>query len=74
MLTRSNVLVVASIAYSNNTLYLTLYYYSYKGTPLDLDSQASPKENTERDGKPAIDSKPQIRVRNPPGGKSSIFF
>lgn len=24
--------------------------------------------------KPAIDSKPQIRVRNPPGGKSSIFF
>ena len=26
------------------------------------------------DGKPAIDSKPQIRIRNPPGGKSSIFF
>jgi len=45
-----------------------------KGTPSDLDSHASPKENAERDGKPAIDSKPQIRVRNPPGGKSSIFF
>lgn len=25
-------------------------------------------------GRPAIDAKPQIRVRNPPGGKSSIFF
>ena len=24
--------------------------------------------------RPAIDSKPQIRVRNPPGGRSSIFF
>ena len=30
--------------------------------------------NEEKDRKPAIDSKPQIRVRNPPGGKSSIFF
>jgi len=45
-----------------------------KEIPSDLDSRASPKENAERDGKPAIDSKPQIRVRNPPGGKSSIFF
>ena len=24
--------------------------------------------------KPAIDSKPTVRVRAPPGGKSSIFF
>ena len=30
--------------------------------------------NEEKERKPAIDSKPQIRVRNPPGGKSSIFF
>merc|ERR1711892_319636 len=27
-----------------------------------------------REASSAIDSKPQIRVRNPPGGKSSIFF
>ena len=26
------------------------------------------------ENKPIIDSKPTIRVRNPPGGKSSIFF
>jgi len=28
----------------------------------------------DRENKPAIDSKPMIRVRNPPGGKSSIGF
>ena len=32
---------------------------------------AAPAESPNR---PAIDSKPQIRVRAPPGGKSSIFF
>eukprot|EP00090_Calanus_glacialis_P016337 TRINITY_DN2559_c0_g1_i1.p1 TRINITY_DN2559_c0_g1~~TRINITY_DN2559_c0_g1_i1.p1 ORF type:complete len:572 (-),score=185.38 TRINITY_DN2559_c0_g1_i1:63-1751(-) len=43
-------------------------------TTFNLESDASPREDQEREGKPAIDSKPQIRVRNPPGGKSSIFF
>jgi len=31
-------------------------------------------KNQESPNRPAIDSKPQIRVRAPPGGKSSIFF
>ncbi|XP_023341254.1 dihydropyrimidinase 1 [Eurytemora carolleeae] len=39
-----------------------------------LEQHASPRVNEEKERKPAIDSKPQIRVRNPPGGKSSIFF
>eukprot|EP00092_Neocalanus_flemingeri_P019285 GFUD01020890.1.p1 GENE.GFUD01020890.1~~GFUD01020890.1.p1 ORF type:complete len:548 (+),score=188.75 GFUD01020890.1:85-1728(+) len=43
-------------------------------TTINLESHASPRDDLERDRKPAIDSKPQIRVRNPPGGKSSIFF
>ena len=34
----------------------------------------STQDTQDGDGKPVIDSKPQIRVRNPPGGKSSIFF
>jgi len=40
----------------------------------DLEAHASPKVDEERERKPNIDSKPQIRVRNPPGGKSSILF
>ena len=34
----------------------------------------STQDTQDGDGRPVIDSKPQIRVRNPPGGKSSIFF
>ncbi len=37
----------------------------------DLDDHAAQKE---KPNTPAIDSKPMIRVRNPPGGKSSIMF
>jgi hypothetical protein len=43
-------------------------------TTFGLEKHASPKVDEEKDRKPAIDSKPHIRVRNPPGGKSSIFF
>lgn len=43
-------------------------------TTFGLEKHASPKVDEEKDRKPTIDSKPQIRVRNPPGGKSSIFF
>ena len=43
-------------------------------TTFRLDQHASSKASEGEDGKPAIDSKPQIRIRNPPGGKSSIFF
>merc|ERR1719400_2041269 len=43
-------------------------------TTFSLDQHASSKASEGEDGKPAIDSKPQIRIRNPPGGKSSIFF
>jgi len=43
-------------------------------TTFNLEAHASPKEGGEGEGRPAIDSKPQIRVKNPPGGKSSIFF
>ncbi len=39
----------------------------------DLDNHAKAKEEAPGN-KPNIDSKPQIRVRNPPGGKSSITF
>lgn len=37
----------------------------------DLKKHAEEKEE---DNRPAIDAKPTIRVRAPPGGKSSIFF
>jgi len=43
-------------------------------TSLNLDQHTEMKRNEERQNKPAIDSKPSIRVRNPPGGKSSIMF
>lgn len=43
-------------------------------TSIMLEQHASPRVDEEREKKPTIDSKPQIRVRNPPGGKSSIFF
>ena len=43
-------------------------------TTLSLDNHGTSAEVEAADGKPAIDSKPQIRIRNPPGGKSSIFF
>jgi len=43
-------------------------------TSMTLDEHASPRVDEEKQNKPAIDSKPQIRIRNPPGGKSSIFF
>ena len=39
--------------------------------PREVPAQAQAVESPNR---PAIDAKPQIRVRNPPGGKSSIFF
>jgi len=43
-----------------------------------VDHANYPQEDTEATAntpnKPAIDSKPQIRVRAPPGGKSNIFF
>ena len=43
-------------------------------TTLSLDNHGTSAATEAADGKPAIDSKPQIRIRNPPGGKSSIFF
>lgn len=43
-------------------------------TTFNLEDHAEPKEGGVGEGKPAIDSKPQVRVRAPPGGKSSIFF
>jgi len=43
-------------------------------TTLTLEAHASPKEGGEGEGRPAIDSKPQIKVKNPPGGRSSILF
>ena len=43
-------------------------------TSFNLDDHATAAAAETADGKPAIDSKPQIRIRNPPGGKSSIFF
>ena len=43
-------------------------------TTFSLDNHATSAETEDADGKPMIDSKPQIRIRNPPGGKSSIFF
>ena len=42
-------------------------------TTFQLDGHAVP-EKKENENRPVIDSKPSIRVRNPPGGKSSIFF
>ena len=38
------------------------------------EPEATPEQIQESPTRPAIDSKPQIRVRNPPGGRSSIFF
>jgi hypothetical protein len=38
----------------------------------DLDNHGAAKE--EKKNQPTIDSKPTIRIRNPPGGKSSIMF
>ena len=43
-------------------------------TTFSLDDHATSAATEAADGKPMIDSKPQIRIRNPPGGKSSIFF
>jgi len=43
-------------------------------TTFSLDNHATSADTEDADGKPMIDSKPQIRIRNPPGGKSSIFF
>ena len=40
-------------------------------TTFDLDKHAEEKDE---DRRPGIDKKPTIRVRAPPGGKSSIFF
>ena len=43
------------------------------GPELELGQPQSPQvENSQT--RPTIDSKPQIRVRAPPGGRSSIFF
>ena len=35
---------------------------------------AQPTQPAQPTNKPAIDAKPTVRVRAPPGGKSSIFF
>jgi len=43
-------------------------------TNISMEQHATPKIDAEREKKPMIDSKPQIRVKNPPGGRSSIFF
>jgi len=45
-------------------------------TSFNLDQHTEAKIDEEREKKPTIDSKPQIRVRAPPGGRSSIgnFF
>ena len=54
-----------------------------KTSQINMDKQAAsfelddhPKETAKEEpvNRPHIDSKPQIRVRAPPGGKSSIFF
>ena len=42
-------------------------------TTMALDNHAA-EARAEEPNRPAIDSKPQIRVRAPPGGKSSIMF
>ena len=44
------------------------------GHPSEQRQDVSAEKNQESPTRPAIDSKPQIRVRAPPGGKSSIFF
>ena len=45
------------------------------GHPSEKNQDVSTEnKNQESPNRPAIDSKPQIRVRAPPGGKSSIFF
>jgi len=43
-------------------------------TSISMEQHATPKIDEEREKKPTIDSKPQIRVKNPPGGHSSICF
>lgn len=40
---------------------------------LEMDEHAE-KKQPETPNRPTIDAKPMIRVRNPPGGKSSIMF
>jgi len=47
---------------------------SHHDTNIIMEQHAEAKEDIEREKKPMIDSKPQIRVKNPPGGRSSIFF
>ena len=47
---------------------------TYLVTLSTLSTMISTQDTQDGDGRPVIDSKPQIRVRNPPGGKSSIFF
>ena len=43
--------------------------------PSSSQPAPTPKEQTvPSPNKPAIDAKPTVRVRAPPGGKSSIFF
>lgn len=45
-----------------------------QATPPPAPAEEKPAGPEQSSTRPAIDSKPQIRVRNPPGGKSSIFF
>lgn len=45
-----------------------------QATPPPAPAEEKPAAPEQSSTRPAIDSKPQIRVRNPPGGKSSIFF
>jgi len=60
--------------FSTSLFFSVLAALVFWETTFTLESHPSPLEDEAREGKPAIDSKPQIRVRNPPGGKSSIVF
>lgn len=45
-----------------------------KAAPRQEENYNDPFANHRQDNRSVVDSKPVIRVRNPPGGKSSIFF
>ena len=47
---------------------------SMQAASFDLDEHPKESVKEETPNRPHIDSKPQIRVRAPPGGKSSILF
>ena len=55
-------------------IYISIYYIYIIYKISTISTIISTQDTQDGDGRPVIDSKPQIRVRNPPGGKSSIFF